>query len=339
MITVIIPARDGGAHLARCLESIVHQDVDHEVEIVVVDSGSVDGSDALARSFGARVDRIEPATFNHGAARNVGISHARGEIIVFISQDAYAVDLTWLRRLTAPLNDDSMLAGVYGRQVAHDAANPSEVYFLDFLYGPNSRRQHAESVEQLSMSTTIFSNVNSAMRRETLSQFPFVEDIIMSEDQEWSCRVLLAGMSIQYEAGAVVRHSHSYTLRQAFRRFFDSGVSAERSYLAGAAPAAGVLRREMRRYAKGELSWLWRTRRRRWIPYAAVYEMAKFSGLQLGKRHRVLPVRFKRRMTALPNYWEQLPGYPKGVPGAPIGSSAPGESDERGSGETPWLEP
>ena len=56
----------------------------------------------------------------------------------------------------------------------------------------------------------------------------------MSEDQEWSARALLDGWSILYEPRAAVRHSHVYTVRSAFRRFFDSGVSAERTYLAGA---------------------------------------------------------------------------------------------------------
>ena len=55
----------------------------------------------------------------------------------------------------------------------------------------------------------------------------------MSEDQEWSRRVLLDGYELRYVADAAVRHSHDYTLGAAFRRFFDSGVSASRSYAGG----------------------------------------------------------------------------------------------------------
>jgi rhamnosyltransferase len=307
MITVVIPVRDGGADLHRCLEAITGQDVDDDVEVVVIDSGSIDGSPELARSMGARVHEIPPREFNHGATRNLGTWLSRGEVVVFTTQDAYAVDAVWLRRLTTPLRRDSAVAGVYGRQVGHHEANPSELYFLDFLYGAQARRQQADCPEKLTMATTIFSNVNSAMRRETLRRFPFAEDMIMSEDQEWSSRVLLAGMSIQYEPEAVVRHSHCYSLRRAFSRFFDSGVSADRSYLAGAAPASAVLRREAVRYAAGELRWLWQTHQRRWIPYASLYEMTKFVGLQLGKRHRALPHAFNRRVTALPNYWLRDP--------------------------------
>src|SRR5262249_55171428 len=101
-----------------------------------------------------------------------------------------------------------------------------------------------------------------------------------------------------------VRHSHAYSVRSAFTRFFDSGVSAERTYLLGARPSARVLRRAALRYGAGETRWLWRTRQRRWIPYAAVYELSKFVGLQLGTRHRMLPRWLKTRLSAYPRYWQ-----------------------------------
>ena len=153
------------------------------------------------------------------------------------------------------------------------------------------------------MEATLFSNVNSAIRRSVWDGLRFADDIIMSEDQEWSARVLLAGWTVLYEPRAAVRHSHVYTVRSAFTRFFDSGVSAERTYLAGARPSARVLRRAALRYGVGEVEWLWRSGQRRWIPYAALYETSKFLGLQLGVRHRRLPIWLKQRFSACPQYW------------------------------------
>jgi len=121
----------------------------------------------------------------------------------------------------------------------------------------------------------------------------------MSEDQEWSRRVLRAGFSLVYEPRAAVRHSHAYTIRSAFRRFFDSGVSAEHAYVEGDASRA-ALRRAGGRYAREELSWLWTTGRRGWIPYTVVYELGKFTGLQLGLRHRRLPRGIVRRLSSYP---------------------------------------
>ena len=145
------------------------------------------------------------------------------------------------------------------------------------------------------------------MLRSVLERYPFADDVVMSEDQEWSRRVLLAGLEIVYEPNAVVRHSHAYSLVSAFRRFFDSGASAKRAYVSDARESRDALRRAGARYALGEVAWLWRTGRRRWLPYAALYESAKYAGLQLGLRHERIPRTVKKRLSGLPAHWETPP--------------------------------
>lgn len=306
MISVVIPVKDGGLDLVRCLEAIARQQVDDEVEVVIVDSGSADGSAHRARALGARVLEIDPDEFSHGGARTLGVREAQGNVLVFTSQDAYADNEHWLARLVAPLEREGV-AGVYGRQLPHHDANPSERYFLDFLYGPEPRTQRLVDPSQLSFHTTLFSNANSAISRSVLDRHPLADDVLMSEDQEWSRRVLLDGFEIVYEPDAAVRHSHAYTVVTAFRRFFDSGASAGRSYVSDAGESRAALRRAGARYAAGEVAWLWRTRQLRWLPYAAIYESAKFLGLQLGLRHERIPVGLRRRMSALPSRWGDEP--------------------------------
>jgi rhamnosyltransferase len=304
VISVVIPVRNGGADFRRCLEAIARQRVSDEVQVVVVDSSSTDGSDDVARAAGALVETIPAAEFNHGATRNLGASLTGGETLVFTSQDAYADSDEWLARLTAPLAVDDGLAGVYGGQLPHADATPPERFFLGFLYGREPRTQRASDAGELTMETTLFSNANAAIRRRVWDAFPFADDLIMSEDQEWAARVLLAGYGLRYEPSAAVRHSHRYTIRSAFQRFFDSGVSADRAYLPGGAAAQRALRARAWRYGREEIAWLYRERKARWIPYAAVYELAKWAGLQLGIRHRRLPPALKRRFSAMPAYWD-----------------------------------
>jgi rhamnosyltransferase len=303
VISVVIPVLNGGLGLVRCLQALSAQQVDEEVEVLVVDSGSTDGSPDAALEHGAVVHEIPPSEFGHGRTRNLGASLARGDVLVFTSQDAYAAGDDWLGALTAPLRDGERVAGVYGRQLPHGNARPPERFFLDFLYGPLPRVQRASSDGEPSWEETLFSNVNSAVPRAVWERFPFADDLIMSEDQEWSKRVLAAGWELVYEPQAAVFHSHAYSVADAFRRFFDSGVSAERSYASGRSSAA-ALRRAGTRYARGEVEWLWRTGQRRWLPYTVVYELAKFAGLQLGRRHRRLPPGLKRHLSAHGAYWE-----------------------------------
>ncbi|HKY25375.1 MAG TPA: glycosyltransferase [Gaiella sp.] len=297
MISVLIPVLNGGDDLVRCLAGIARQRVDEEVEVVVVDSGSSDGSVVIARGAGAVVHEIAAAEFGHGRTRNLGVELSRGDMLVFTSQDAVAASDGWLATLVAAARSAPDVAGAYGRQLPHRDARPPERFFLDFLYGPEPRVQRLAADEELTFEATLFSNVNAAIPRSVLEQFPFRDDLTMSEDQEWSRRVLREGLALVYEPRAAVDHSHAYTVRTAFRRFFDSGVSAEHAYVEGAGSRA-ALRRAGMRYARQELGWLWSTGRRRWIPYTIVYELGKFAGLQLGLRHERLPRALKRRLSS-----------------------------------------
>jgi rhamnosyltransferase len=305
LISVLIPVRNGGELLVRCLERINAQQVGDDFEVVIVDSGSVDGSVERARSLGARVHEIRPSEFHHGRTRNLMASHARGDILVWTSHDAVPEGTGWLEHLTAPLRrGDERVGGVYGRQLAHAHASPPERYFLDFVYGPQARVQRAASVDELTMETTLYSNANSAMPRTLLERFPFAGDVLIAEDQDWSRRVLLDGWSIVYEPRAVVRHSHAYTIRSAFKRFFESGVAGSRTFLAGGSSAQKALRRKGVEYALGEFRWLARSGNAKWIPYTCIYEGMKFVGIQLGARHERLPRALKRRWTNYPQWFD-----------------------------------
>jgi rhamnosyltransferase len=294
MISVLIPVKNGGTDLVRCLEGIAAQQVAHDVEIVVVDSGSTDGSAEAARRAGARVHEISAEEFAHGRTRNLAARLSRGDVLVFTTQDAAAANERWLASLVSALSGESV-GGAYGRQLPDDDATPPERFFLDFMYGPHGRIQRVGNEDELTFRQTLFSNVNSAIARDVWAQHPFHDDMTMSEDQEWSRRVLLAGLSIVYEPSAAVKHSHSYTLGGAFRRFYASGKSAEHAYVAGEASRA-ELRRAMAQYARDELTWLWESGQRNWIPYTVAYELAKVAGLQLGLRHRWIPEELRNRL-------------------------------------------
>lgn len=301
MISIIIPVKDGGRHFEAVLEAVGRQKIDRSVEVVAVDSGSTDGSVEAAHRLGAAVHEIAPSEFGHGRTRNLGAELAQGDTLVFLSQDAPPVSEGWLSSLVGGL-DDPAVAGVYGRQLPEPSAPPPERFFLDFLYGPEPRRQVAGSAAELSMETALFSNVNSAIRRSAWEQYRFAEDLVMAEDGDWARRVLLDGGVLLYEPAAAVHHSHRYSLGSAFRRFFDSGAAAERNYLAGE-ESARVLRRNALDYARSELRWLVSSKQARWIPYTVAYEGAKFLGLQVGARHRFVPRWLKPRLSAHPEFW------------------------------------
>ena len=85
-VTVIVPMLDEERHIMRCLSSLLEQDYPHDrLEILVVDGGSTDGSPAIVREVAARQPRVRLMN-NPGrlasAGLNVGVRHARGQVIV-----------------------------------------------------------------------------------------------------------------------------------------------------------------------------------------------------------------------------------------------------------------
>jgi len=289
--------------MRRCLAAIRRQEIDDEVEIVAVDSGSTDGTQDLVRSFDGRVHEIAPEDFNHGATRNLGADLAAGEIVVFTVDDALPVDATWLARLTEPLRGDGPLAGTYSRQIAYESAPPHQAFYIDHRYGPDPRVQTAAGPDDLTVANVLFSNVSSAVRKPLLEEFPFASDIVIAEDLEWCARLLLAGHEIAYVPESVVRHSHDYSLADALKRYFDQGAAAERSFMAGGRSAPATVRGDGIRFVRGELGWLWRSGRRRAIPYTLAHEATRFAGFQLGVHHRHVPRALRSRISRTSVYW------------------------------------
>ena len=70
-ITVAVPVLNGAAELQRLLPVLASQSIDAEVEIIISDSESVDGSADVARDYGATVIEVKRSTFSHGGTRNL----------------------------------------------------------------------------------------------------------------------------------------------------------------------------------------------------------------------------------------------------------------------------
>lgn len=298
-VTVVIPALDAGALLGPLVAALRRQAPSPPRQIVVVDSGSTDGTQAAAASLGAEVIRLE--AFSHGGARNAGAKAASGEIVVFLSQDALPESDSWLAELLAPFADPEV-AAAYSRQVPRPGASPMERFFLldRFPPGPEVRRL-ARPGEHLTLEGVFFSNVSSAVRREALLAHPFDETLIMSEDQQLSRDLIGAGMTVVYRPSSVVVHSHDYTLATAFRRYFDSVYSLRVVFPAhslGTSSSMGA------RYVLKELAFVARGNPL-WLPYYLAYTAVKTAATLAAHFADRLPRWLVRRMSLHRYHWER----------------------------------
>jgi glycosyltransferase involved in cell wall biosynthesis len=86
LVSVVLPVRDGERHVGEAIESVLAQGRD-DLELVVVDDGSTDGTAGIVRGFGPPVRVVTLAGTGAGNARNVGVDEARGELLAFLDHD------------------------------------------------------------------------------------------------------------------------------------------------------------------------------------------------------------------------------------------------------------
>ncbi|HYM24312.1 MAG TPA: glycosyltransferase, partial [Vicinamibacterales bacterium] len=220
-----IPTRNGGATVGPLLDAIARQRVDLPVEIVVVDSSSDDGSEALLRQRARVFERISVSAFNHGLTRNLAVEKSRGDLIVLTVQDALPASDDWLAALIAPLRSDAAIAGAFAQQIPRPDASPLTRRQLETWVAASTtpRRVTLTPGEFESMTPAArlercaFDNVCACVRRTVWQQHPFRE-VLIAEDLAWAKDVLLAGHVLQFVPDAAVIHSHERTPQYEFDR-------------------------------------------------------------------------------------------------------------------------
>src|ERR1700687_3909799 len=167
--SVLIPTRDPGPIISTVLESVYAQQTDFSYEVLIVDSGSAARDLNRMQRFPVQLSTIAPSTFRHGGTRNLLASYARGEMLLFLSQDAEPASSDWMCSLLEPLRH-ARVAGAYARQVPRLDADMLIRFFLDETYGPRPARRLFTRGDRLEISDMFFSNVSSAIRREVRSE-------------------------------------------------------------------------------------------------------------------------------------------------------------------------
>lgn len=125
LVTVIVPVYNiEKEYLSRCISSIMNQTY-RELEILLVDDGSTDGSGDICEEFASRDERIRVFHKENGgssSARNLGIDNATGEYIGFVDSDDYADEDMYELLVEALLKHDAKIAQV-GRDEIDEQGN------------------------------------------------------------------------------------------------------------------------------------------------------------------------------------------------------------------------
>ena len=296
LVTVAIPVKNGGALLEQTLTAVRAQQLPDglELELLICDSGSTDGSQAVARQHGATLIEIGPHAFGHGRTRNLLAGEARGAHIAFITQDATPARPDWLATLHNAFELAPDVAMVFGPYIPRPGASPMvarelTAWFDGFSPDGTPRIDSSASDQPLLGPHGFFTDANGMISRAAWERVPFRE-IAFAEDHALAHDMLAAGYAKVYEPRAGVLHSHDYTLAGWFRRSYEEARALRELY--GHVEPLGLRATSLKLWGLVGADWRWsaahrKTRSPLLLPRSTLHHAARIAGATIGSRTAV----------------------------------------------------
>lgn len=317
--SVVIPVKDGARFLDEVLAAVMREGPG---EVLVVDSGSRDGSPAIARRAGADVLEVEPREFAHGRTRNLAAERTRGELICFLTQDATPCE-GWLAAYEEAFALDERIGAAYGPHLPRPETSPMvarelEEFFATF--SPDGRPRVQGPGDH-----TFLSNVNACYARRCWEEIRF-RDIAYAEDQAFGIDLLARGWLKAYHPGAAVLHAHDYGLLEFMRRYFDEyrGLNLTLGHVERLGIRSTVT--HVRRGVSADRRWMAEhgiagLERARWTARSAAHHGGRKLFSALGSRAERMPPRLRRALSLERGDRPDLP--PHAAPAAPDAIAMP----------------
>ena len=213
-ISIIIPTLNAEHEIEALLIALDRQSIQPN-EILVVDSASEDKTIELVQKHKrVRLLEIDRQDFNHGTTRDMALNESSGAFVCFLTQDAVPVSDDYLKRLVAPMVEDSNIALVSGRQLPKADARRFEQLVRCFNYPDSPSVRSKGDLEKLGIKTFFASDACSAYRRTAYLECGGFDHVNTNEDMLMAAKFIASGMKVAYEPRAEVYHSHNLTPSQ-----------------------------------------------------------------------------------------------------------------------------
>jgi len=225
-VSILIPTFNGEGDLRRLLPALAEQRFEGGLECLAIDSSSGDGTVPLLEAAGFSVAVIPSSEFGHGRTRNALAERARGEYLIFLSQDAMPLGADFVARMVAPFAD-ATVAGVTARVLPNEGDDVLTARTVEDSPEASDRSETRRwsspsdydgmtGPERIALLR--FNNVASCIRARVLAELPFPE-VPFGEDFAWAARAMASGHAIHHAGDASVQHAHRYGPRAAFDRY------------------------------------------------------------------------------------------------------------------------
>ena len=299
-ISIVMLVKNECVHLQTSLDIVFGQEIPLSYEVIIIDSGSTDGSVELVKkkmqaTDNLRLHQIQPHEFHHARTRNLGVTLARAPIICFLGGDAIPNGPTWLRTLTQPVLGDSNvdIYASYGQQLPRSDANFVNYVRMTYVYPARGFLQKKGMLSDPN-DLYFFSSVNCCINRMKFEEPLFNEELPVGEELSLSVRIINSGGAIVYEPTAKVIHSHNYSALDILRRYFDTAIICRNTGI-HTETSKGLMRKGM-----GFLTHAMPLLRQRgpadWFRFFVFFTSASL-GAKLGQWSNFLPRAVKHRLT------------------------------------------
>lgn len=204
-LSVIVPVYNASTTINVCIESLLNQTVDkNDYEIIVVDDGSTDDTAKIIISIPG-VTLIKQRNQGPAVARNKGVEHAKGEIILFTDSDCVP-KANWIEEMVRPFREDNEVVGVKGTYKTKQKQIISRFVQLEYedKYDVMKRYKYIDFVDTYSAA---FKKEIFLDNRGYDANFP----VACAEDIDLSYRLSLKGYKMVFNPEAMVYHTHPDT--------------------------------------------------------------------------------------------------------------------------------
>ena len=300
MVSVVIPTYNAAAYLPKLLTALNRQTISHE--LIILDSESTDDTRTILTQAGINFTTIKQSEFNHGETRNYGVSLSKHELIIVMTQDALPASDNTFEQLLNGLLSQGRVAMAYGRQLPY----PDTDIFGHFArinnYPTESLVKDKTMISELGIKTCSCSNSFAAYRKTLLQQIGgFPKNTILGEDVTVAAKFILNDYAVAYCADAQVFHSHTYSITEEFKRYFDIGVFHEQQrailepFTRAESEGIRYVLEEGKYLLKKGVIWL--------LPIQYIRTMAKYVGYRAGRAYNVLPRNVNRMLSMHRSFW------------------------------------
>ncbi len=211
MVSIVVPVYNVKRYLCECVQSVLQLKTD--IEVILVDDGSTDGSSELCDTLAQQHDRVRTVHQPNGglsAARNTGIREAKGEYLLFLDSDDFVDPVITDKMLSALSSAPKVLVGLY--QNYYEDTNtftPENAGDLLKIKGDLGIDQFLSAVPKDGACCYMIACRFIVQRQWMLQNDLFFYEGIYHEDEEWTSRLLC------YADRVLVTHHYFYQYRQA----------------------------------------------------------------------------------------------------------------------------